>query len=183
MSTFAATVFSTATDLLFQISLSTATLQYHRTRPPGMAVAIFVSKTAWGTSLCCFSHHVDCFKVTRVLSWHVTACTSVTEPTPRYNLFRWVIYLPRLFSPPFLSERGLCSAAESYVPSRQKQRATQKVQRARRLVLGRTTGKLEESSGMPPYRPYGREREGRKHGGENATRMNIHHAWATPCTA
>lgn len=63
------------------LSNSTATRQYHITRPPGMAVAIYVSKIAWGTSLWCFSVHVDCFKVTRVLSWHVTACTTVSEPT------------------------------------------------------------------------------------------------------
>lgn len=87
-----------------------------------------------------------------------------------YNLSRSVIYLPRPLSPPFLSELGLCLAAESYLPSSQRQRATQKPEGAKRrvLVLRRTTVELAESSGMPPLRVPCTAERGR--GGETAAK-------------
>lgn len=71
-----------------------------------------------------------------------------------YNLSPCVIYLPRPFSPLFLSERGLCAAAEFYLPLSQRQRATQRREGAKRrvFVFGRTTGEMAESSGLPPLR-------------------------------
>jgi len=48
-----------------------------------------------------------------------------TSPSPRRRLVSacyCVIYLPRPFSPPILSERGLCFAAESYRPLSERRR-------------------------------------------------------------
>lgn len=43
-----------------------------------------------------FVSYMDCFKLTRVLSWHATPCTTVTKPTPSLwiQLVVTVCYLP-----------------------------------------------------------------------------------------
>lgn len=84
-----------------------------------------------------------------------------------YNLSRCVIYLPRPFSPPFLSERGLCSAAEPYLPSSQRRR-----ERHGNGNVEHDCEKYQRSSGMPPLRLDANEREGwKRHRYEYSSRV------------
>lgn len=104
-----------------------------------------------------------------------------------YYLSPCVIYLPRPFSPPFLSERGLCSAAESYQPLYQRQRSTQRQQGAKLCVLVfgciSVCGWVFRDASIAPRCCVHDGGEWWRDGGENAINMNIHRAWATSCTA
>lgn len=98
---------------------------------------------------------------------------------------RGVVYLPRPFCPPSLSAPALCWAPRSHLPSRQRQRATRTRQGAKRRVFGGTTVKMSSGTLPSGFSGFGGGGWGCgwRRGGESATDMNIHRAWAPSCAA
>lgn len=138
--------------------------------------------------------YMNCCEVTRVCLSHNSSAWTVYRVSYRATCIILVttchhFYLPRPFSPLFLSERGLFLAPESYLPLSARQRATQKLQGSKRcayVLWENNCGKdwvFRDTSIAPRccilQRGRMREREGWRHGGENAINMNIHCAWAT----
>lgn len=119
--------------------------------------------------------------------WRVR-CHSCAKRRLWTNLY---IYLPRPFSRPCLSARGLCSSSDFYRPSYQPQLqlATHTLRGAERrvFVFAGGTVRSPEASGIPPSALHSEKGGGGRNGWrddvENAIGMNIHRAWATSCTA